>query len=303
MGVYISLYAVDLARLEPFLDRSLASMLWYHAKHGVGKPDEDDHEPYYGVVSSDYSTEYISFPRRGGVKKNRLRSSQPLTDLTEGESFTDPFLAIKVKDYLGEDSYYIANFLGALEDCPEAKAVRCISKGYRRWWIGSFLDCVDKNKYASPQEYSQLVAMFQKVLRVYNCGKPLPESSYELANLTFPVIPEEDIDLWMGVWTEGEVSFILQFIHSLLEQHGPFFRAPAGTMPVPDSKKPSMAWDDPLLAQMVLQEHNPDNAAAGLASGMTDAEWNEWVHRMLDQLLRIEGLGYERPNVVSFLSS
>ena len=83
-----------------------------------------------------------------------------------------------------------------------------------------------------------------------------------MKDLEFPVIPEDDIDLWMGVWTEGEVSFILRFIHTLLTQDQPFFTG---------------------------------NDDAGLASGMTDKEWNDWVHQMLDQLLQIERLGFERP--------
>jgi hypothetical protein len=39
------------------------------------------------------------------------------------------------------------------------------------------------------------------------------------------------------------------------------------------------------------------------ASGATDAEWNEWVHEMLDQILQLENFGFERPIVVSFIDS
>jgi hypothetical protein len=94
----------------------------------------------------------------------------------------------------------------------------------RRWWIGSFLDCAQTTTKATPQEYATIETLFQKILRGYNCGKALSQQYYEVTDFDFPVIPTDDTDLWMGVWTDSETACVIQFIRSLMQVHNLTFR-------------------------------------------------------------------------------
>jgi hypothetical protein len=193
--------------------------------------------------------------------------------------FTDPFLAMKAREYLTTNSSYeISKFLRALEACPESNAVRTVSWSYRRWWIGSFLDYVDLNHYASPEEYSKLVAMLHKVLRNGNCGKTIPKNPYQLSDLEFPVIPDEDIDHYMGVWTPDEVKFFVSLVHRLFEQRIPIFSTP------------------PLDREFWIQR-----GWSSLELAKEDSEFNEFVHAVLKELLQVETTGFENPAIVSFM--
>ncbi len=295
MGVRISLYAIDLPQFRIFLDRSLASTLWFYAENG--SPDWPlpftDLEPSFA--------RYVSSPMIG-VRMHK--EGQHWVDLTRPETFADPFLSTKLQDYLNNsDSFALKFVLRALALCASVNWVQPISEAYRRWWIGSFLDYVEQDTGLSPDGYARLAAIFQKILRIYNCGKALPELEYKLSDFDFPVIPIEDDDLWMGVWTETEVRFVLDFLHSLLKRNAPHFTAPPETIVVADSKRGALRFDDELLLEMIAQEHNPYSGAAGLASGLIDQEWNEWVQQMIEELLRVDDFGFEEPNLVSFIDT
>lgn len=295
MGVYISLYAIDLPQFRDFLDQSLASALWLYAENG------SQAWPLYFTALEPSLTRYISSPKIG-VQMHKV--GQSLVNLTRSETCADPFLSTKLQDFLNNSDSFALNFvLRALALCASINWVQQISSEGRRWWIGSFLDYVEQDATLSPASYAQLVALFQKVLRGYNCGKTLPKLEYELANFNFPVIPVEDADLWMGVWTETEVRFVLDFLHSVLTRNNPYFKAPTETIEIAYSNREGIKLDDELLIQMMMQEHNAGYGAAGLASGLTDREWNEWVQQIIRELLRVDDFGFEAPNLVSFISS
>jgi hypothetical protein len=140
----------------------------------------------------------------------------------------------------------------------------------RRWWIGSFLDCVETATGATPEEYATIETLFQKILRGYNCGKDLSEQYYEVTDFDFPVIPTDDTDLWMGVWTDSEITFAIQFIRSLMQVHNPYFRKPPGS--------------------------------TGQAP-QTDEQWNEWVRQMIKQLCQVETFKFDKLYIVSFIDT
>jgi hypothetical protein len=232
--------------------------------------------PHLRLVTPDYLAQYVSSPKFG---VRLIKKGQERVDLTHNEVFADPFLTTSLRDYLTKRSSDDLHFLlNALEVCSGANIVRTLNQGYRRWWIGSFLDCIDQNSYATPKEYAKLVAMFHKVLRDWNCGKTIPKNPYQLSDLQFPVIPAKDIDLYIGVWTPSEVSFFTSFTRTLLEKHTPIFSTP-----------PLNREDDVQRGMNLVKLEQQDY------------EWNATVHTILAGLLQIDTLGFEKPAVVSFM--
>jgi hypothetical protein len=273
MGIRIHFHAVDLPQFEVFLNRSLASTLWYVAQQDTRDSSE---LPHLRLNTPDYLAHYLSSPRFG---VRLIKKGQERVDLTHNEVFADPFLATSLKDYLRKNSSYDLHFLlNALEVCPGANIVRTVSEGYRRGWIGSFLDCIDQNRYATPEEYSKLIAMFHKVLRNADCGKTIPANPYQLSDLEFPVVPNEDIDLYMGVWTPSEVSLFTSFTRTLLKEHTPVFSTPP-----------------------LDREDDVQHGASFLELDRQDYEYNVAVHTILADLLQIDTLGFEQTAVVSFM--
>ena len=128
------------------------------------------------------------------------------------------------------------------------------------------LDYAETAVDVNSKEYSEVSDLFQRMLRGYECGKPLKPIEWKLARGIFPVLPADDLE--MGVWTNEETLRVLRFIRALLNKAKPNFRRPPGEI--------------------------------GIAVE-TDAEWNEWVYLMLRQLLFIIELPFERLKIVSFI--
>jgi hypothetical protein len=185
------------------------------------------------------------------------------------EVAADPCLAISCKEYLQQGTAGdMKAMLGALAECSTFPSVQELESGYKRWWIGSLLDWVELSQVFESDEYAQYEDLFFKVLCGHSCGK-LPAVQWSrLSGADFPVVPASEDVVRMGVWTPEELDLFVLYTQMLLTfkpQFGaaPGFRTKAATEPDP--------W------------------------------WNEWVHRMLGMLLNIETLGYDRPNMVSFI--
>ena len=267
MGVRISLYVVDLPQFEAYLEEPLGDILWYYAENG-----QNTQKPltfFQEVERSRVSNLYWAVPDKR--VKIRRWPDKKWTSLAKGAEYPDSFLLEKAHDYLiKEESFALRNLFDCLSYCPALNWVRSMSKGYRRAWIGSLLDYADNDPRISSDKYAAIVTLFQKVLRHYNCGKPLPERRFTLSDFRFPVIPTGDESLWMGVWTDSELAAMLRFLRKLTSEPEPFFRAPPESTGI-----------------------EPD----------TDDEWNEWVWKMISQLRRAETLEFEKPYLVSFIDS
>jgi hypothetical protein len=258
MGVRISLHAVDVPKFEEYLDQPLAAILLDYSEHGSNEWPQRFTFP--GMIR------YESY-FKSGIR--RLEGQEAPVTLLESDVFEETRLSINAKTYLqNETSFELNFFLRALCQLSSVDWVEEISNGSRRWWIGSFLDYLDKNDDVPSEDYVKIEKMFQKVLRPFNCGKELTEVAYQLSEFEFPVIPNNDVDLWMGVWDKSELNFMVDLIQTIFSGNEPRFKSP------------------PL--------------DIGIAPE-TDEDWNKLVLTALNQLLTIRDLQYEEPNVISFV--
>ncbi len=259
MSSRIKLFAVDVRRFEELLDQPIGAVLQECVERGT--------DPERIIVWHDRprNRRYLAVPGRGVLFAEGSGDYQP-AEFTAN----DPFLARPVRDHLREeDSYALNSLLRALSSYSPGDVVREITRGHRRWWIGSLLDYAENSAAVSQVDYERLVLLWQKVLRGHVCGKPVLLCNFSTADFDFPVLPVDDVELWMGVWSEEEAHFMVDCLHRI-RAVPPRFGKPPG--------KVGMA---------------PEN----------DEEWDEWVNEMLDALLRIEdAFQFERLAVVSFIS-
>jgi hypothetical protein len=168
----------------------------------------------------------------------------------------------------GEDSFALYWLLRALADCPPFQFATEITEGYRRWWIGSFLDYFVHQPDIPREDRDEVTALLLRVLRIYDCGSSLPPSTYSLADFDFPVRPVDDADMNIAHWTWEEARLVIRVLQSVRDRW-PVFASPPGSVGI-----------------------GPE----------TDDEWNEWVHQMIAKLLLLQDLKYHRPWVATFIA-
>lgn len=266
MGVRIQLYAVDLAGLDELLDQSVGDLLWLYAERGLRRdpPDEMDELWWHDEQSRRH---YCAYP--GEPPYVWCSPHQEPVVLTREAIAEHSFLSKTVREHLARDeSWGLMALLQAFSQCASYPFIRRITHGQRRWWIGSLLAYAEQAPSIAREEYEQFVLLWQKVLRVYDCGKPLPARPIALGDFDFPIIPTDDTDLWMGVWTKEEAKLMVTVLEQIQSQQ-PRFAVPP-------------KW-------------------VGLASAGTDDEWNEWVYRMIEQVLVLRELNIKDLRVVSFI--
>jgi hypothetical protein len=259
MSVRIEFYAVDLDPFEQFLGKSLGEILKFAAENS----DEDGHVSF----SMDVGSYYTASSRLGILKHDQGRVEMSTTDIDR-----DPSLSVSCHDHLSTRGYTteLNLLLRVLADCSMVPWVHALSKDYRRWWIGSLLDWVQRANVLSADDYADYEILFLKVLRGSTCGVSLTGLQIQLSDLDFPIIPRFDNGGGrLGVWTGEDVNVFLRCTRHILSCD-PQFGAPPDRRPVSTT------------------------AADG-------AEWNDWVHKMLSQLLAIEGLSYSTPSMVSMI--
>jgi hypothetical protein len=175
-----------------------------------------------------------------------------------------------VQAYLAQMSTWeFYKLLTELSQRPGQELVRLVTKGYQRWWIGSFLDYAEKTLSSKGPDYKYLVPRFQRILRGYDCGKILPKVHDTANESPFPPNLHDDPDLRMAVWTDDETNSILAIIRSIAAESAKFTRPP---------HKLHFAWE-------------------------TDEGWQNWVQQMIAQLLAIETYPPMLRTVVSFIDS
>ncbi len=266
MGVRIQLYAVDLAGLDELLDQPVGDVLWLYAERGLRRdpPGEVDELCWYDEQSRGY---YIAYPGEPPYVWSSPRH-EPVV-LTRETVAEHPFLSKTIREHLARDeSWGLMALLQAFSQCASYPFIRRVTHGQRRWWIGSLLAYAEQAPGIAREDYEQFVLLWQKVLRGCDCGKPLPSRSFTLGDFAFPIIPTDDAGLQMGVWTQEEAEFVVTVLEQIRAQQ-PRFAAP------------------------------PE--CVGLASDAGDDTWNEWVHRMIGQVLVLRELNFKDLRVVSFI--
>lgn len=252
MGVRINAYAVDLTRLDHFFDATLGDLLALC----VQKAPATNRGFNWG--------DFHAVPQKGVFHADR-RSTHPLT---VAQIECDPFLQTPARTRLQEDSsLQLDRFLHAVSVITESDGVRCLTRGDRRWWIGSLLQAARRT--FDRGAYDRLQEVLLRMLRVYDCGLHVPRTPYTLADVEFPAVPGDDTDHWMSVWMPAEIEHVVQCFL--------------------------------ILTSSSLQFSRP-HGNVGMGPE-TPEEWNDWVREMMDQFLALPEQPPESLRVVTFIDS
>jgi hypothetical protein len=178
------------------------------------------------------------------------------------------FLNTKTRDHLnGGSPYDLDRLLDSLAMTPTAGFVEPITWGHRRWWIGSLLDYAASALEITAQDFDRLRTLFQRVLCGRDCGWPLPEVGTEESEPDFPVHPYDEPGFSMAAWTSEEARFVTGGLRRISDQK-PRFNSPPGPV--------------------------------GIAPEAQE-DWNDWIHEMIQQLLKIDQLDFDDMRIVSFI--
>jgi hypothetical protein len=259
MGVRISFFALDLPQFEAFIDQSLADVLWFYASQEIEfnralevcKQETDEIFWIYRVVPGQMQFIY-RIPGPGPI--------QP--PLTKEALYSDPFLTTTtIREYLKQrdSNLTMLIWLECFAACSSLPWITLLSENYRRWWIGSFLYGAEQRLTSG--DYERAVALFQKILRGYNCDQPLPDRRYSIEDFQFPIL-NNDSGREIGVWTSDEIAHALRLFEAC---EGLIFTGP-----------PNSLWRD-------------------------NTDWNTLVWQMINALRRMKTLSYPQPVMVSFI--
>lgn len=262
MGRIVDFFAVDIPPLEEFLRLSLADVFRYILENG----SEESYLRY--VVGSNI---YHVSPRKGMERSQRTNAGGlQWIPLSAPQLDADLQLAISCQEYLAqEDPFCLRELLRSLGECPSVNWVEFLYWCKRFWWpIDSLFDWIESSQALRADEYAQYKHLFKKVLRVSTVRRLTTGPQIELSDLSFPVIPRWDPNEFMGAWTAEEIELFALYTHFLLGLEPHFGSDPAAEGPV-DAGRDTL---------------------------------NDWVHEVLESLLKVETLGFGVPNIVSFVT-
>jgi hypothetical protein len=196
MTVRISFFAVDLHPFEQFLAQSLGETLKFVAENR----DEDGH-----VFFSMDIGRYLASSRFGILDGTGDRHYQGYVEMSTADIDTDPNLSVPCRDHLATrgyttELYLLLDVLAGCSTVPWVHELR--GQAYKRWWIGSLLDWVQRANVLSEDDYVDYEILFLKVLRGHPCGAPLSGLQVWLSDLDFPIIPR--FDNGGGAWGFGQ---------------------------------------------------------------------------------------------------
>jgi hypothetical protein len=261
MAVHISLYAVDIPAFENFATRSLRSILEYYRERAVSP------KPSLVFVSHESDSEdlYWAVPGEGIWYSNGKKK----TLLSDQIAANNLFLSTRFDDYLPDgDSYDLLDVLLSFEGLQSIDWVRTISTGYRRWWVGSFLEYIQLALGHSNSTYLRVAALMQRALSGFDCGTILPPEENP-QNLPFSFAPSKDNpDLRMSFWSSEESAFLCQTIRIMIADKQARFKKPSGFIGI-DSE--------------------------------ADDDWNDWVYKVLQEILVLEDPSFKNRLALSFI--
>lgn len=112
-------------------------------------------------------------------------------------------------------------------------------------------------------------SLFARMLRGYDCGAHIVAPPYSLSDVSFPVIPQEDVDHRLAVLSETELAVLRLFLERTLALEGVRFT------------------------------HPPQLATSSLSA--EDVPWDTWVRQAGGDLVHADLGGLLRPQLVSFI--
>lgn len=258
MGARQFVYAIDEGSFVNLLASTMADVL---ASVLSESPDFAERHPWSVLawsseIDGDVSY-YICADSRIKLIQNARVSYWKKDDLPQA-----PGMSFTVRNFIaGQSSYQLQQILQILAEASSCSFVQSLVDGERRWWIHSLLQAASFWFGSNCPDYVALHALCQKLLRVYGTA------DVDLGSLAFPVLPREDCDNWMGVWTPEETENAIFYSAALLDSGVTFARYHNITYPE------------------------------------TEARWDAWVRRIISQLLVLHRDGFASPIVVSFNTS
>jgi hypothetical protein len=247
MGVRITLFAIDLARLTSLFERSVWDWLWHYVDHGspAGDPAR--------IATSSHSMFYFARPGAGVT----LSVDGKKTKLDRLHKPGDSVLSTPLGVYLATSIYELEAFVIAVSQCPSADVASVILRGSRRWWIGSLLECAERTLGPHDSDYIYLAGLFQRLLQGHNCGKELPKDAGASTGVRLPLPVRPDPDLRLGMWTAEETQLATAIIRSL-EEWKPIYAAPPGPVGIPSASETDWnVWVRGMVGQLLVVDSFP----------------------------------------------
>lgn len=205
---------------------------------------------------------FIAMPRRPIFSLRAVGFGREASEFTDEELHEFPELSRSAREHFSGGSTYELKWLfQSFSNCHGIDFVERLLDGPRRWWIGSILQFAHTCLAAS--DYDELSLLFRKLLRGWDCGYPIPSGDVGVVTDGFPISLEANPDFRFGRWTEKDVSKATSLLSEIMSS-SPTFSCPPELRPDEDN-------------------------------------WHPHVQNMLNSLLRIRHLPYERCNVLSFI--
>jgi hypothetical protein len=220
MGIRIDAHAVDTAAFEVFLDRPLWSVLVELRRRAPA-----DAEPLFSADDAPQKQRYVVLPNRRAIV--RVGPSSLREELSDEQLADVPLLRQDLRTHLRAESSYALLFLIRALPWLMPNAHAEITRGFRRWWIDSVLAATRSGACADVPGLPELEGFFGRMLRVYGSDLPLPQHHAMPPAGSFPVVPSDDTDMWMAVFSEAEGRRFGTLAGELL-QRGCAFGAPPG---------------------------------------------------------------------------
>ncbi len=228
MGVRLHTYAVDIPRLDEFLDSTLAELLCRYL-HDGNDPDES-----LTIIDSESRSKFFVSPQRNISGIISADSSQEYSLFTEQQLHCIPFLQYSARDQISHGHIHELKWLlQAFSNCKGISFIHLLLDGHRRWWIGSVLQAA--NALLAPDDYDKLLQLFRRLLRGYNCGYNIPDGDIGYTTDGFPCMPQDDPSLLFGRWSQND-TFVAGSLFTQTLASSPTFSLPPDQIGIaPDS--------------------------------------------------------------------
>ncbi len=218
MGIRIEAYAVDLPRLDKFLNSGLVDLLIQYQRDGI---DEGTKLVFTFAPSCDT---YDAVPR-GPLREFIADSGQGPEAITEERLRTIEALKCPAREHISGDTIYQAHWLfEGFSNCKGIDFIKRLTGGNRRWWIGSVLQT--GQALLPIDEYKELEKLFRKILRGCDCGFSIVNGDAGFVAEGLPFVPDNDPDLRFGRWLEKECSIAMSLLSKIVDSSPAFKRPP-----------------------------------------------------------------------------
>ena len=265
MSTRITVFAVDIVAFAEFLRRPLWRVLV------DARRTAPETEVMFSVWKGPRLSPWGGPSQHYGITKDRRLYHSYGTGrsesrcITDDEAAADPQLQESVGDYLPTQSTFGLEFLlYDLNEVHHAEFIHEVSRGDRRYWIGSLLGTAHELWHNTPP-FRELAGYFARILRGHDCFFPVKPHEKLSAPADFPVIPQDDGQPGMAAFDEAESTRLIELL-DMVVQCEPTFRPPP------------------------------------LWTSSADIDWDSWVREMASACLAVHDLHLPNMNLVTFIT-